>query len=100
VKAPLAIITALVVGTVVLGLTQTAGYLWDEPMATFTRDFQVTAGVPWYTGAISVLNNMVWTGIALLSCFVAWLQPARRGRLLAFGGVHLRARRGRRLAAP
>ncbi len=36
--------SALVVGTVILALNQVASSLWDVPMATFTRDFQVTAG--------------------------------------------------------
>ncbi len=45
--------------------------------------------MPWYTAAISVLNNMVWSGIALLSFFVAWRLPNERRRLVLFGGFVL-----------
>jgi hypothetical protein len=78
-----------VVGVAILGLAQVATNVADVPMSALTTDFQRTADVPWYTGAVSVLNNMVWACVAVLSAFVAWLVPAQRRRLLLFTGFVL-----------
>jgi hypothetical protein len=85
----IAIGSALVAGALILGLALVATRVADIPMSTLTTDFQRTAGVPWYTGAVSVLNNMVWACVAVLSVFVAWLVPAERRRLLLFAGFVL-----------
>ena len=84
-----AILLALVMGTTILALAQIASSVSDEPISTFTRDFQVTAHLPWYTGWISVLNGMVWAAVAALSLFVASLIPSERRRLVLFGGFVL-----------
>lgn len=39
--------------------THLLSLLVDQPMSLFTRDFQVTAELPWYTGLLSVFNNMI-----------------------------------------
>jgi len=80
--ARVSVLAAVLVGVLVLGAAQALSIAYDEPMATFTRDLQRTAGVPWYAGAISVFTNQIWTAAGIVSILVAWLVPSER-RVLA-----------------
>jgi len=87
--AKVAVLGALTVGIIVLGMTQAVAYLTDEPMYMFTRDPTAIAGVPRYAGTISLLNNMAWAATAVLALFVAWLVRTERLRLGVFGALVL-----------
>ena len=79
----------LSVGIVVLGAAVAAARRFDEPIATFTRDVQDFAGVPWYTGAVNTLNVIAWAVLTTLNLTVAWLERDERRRLVVFGAFTL-----------
>ncbi|MGY1622103.1 hypothetical protein ACI789_07915 [Geodermatophilus sp. SYSU D00965] len=72
---------ALAIGALALIATVLAAERFDEPVGTFTRDVQVTAGMPWYTGALSLFTTTVWAGVTALAAFAAWLEEDERRRL-------------------
>ncbi|MGY1845736.1 MULTISPECIES: hypothetical protein [unclassified Blastococcus] len=82
-------VAALAAGAAVLALTTVLADVVDQPISTFTRDWQVTADAAWYVGAVSILNGMVWATTAGLSFLAAWLAPAQRGRLVGLGTLVL-----------
>jgi hypothetical protein len=71
----------LSIGALALIATVLAAERFDESVGTFTRDVQVTAGMPWYTGALSLFTTMVWAGVTALAAFAAWLEKDERRRL-------------------
>jgi hypothetical protein len=81
---------AVTVGVLLLTATAVAAQRFDEPIATFTRDVPSLAGLPWYSGALAMLNVVAWAGVVALSLVTAWLLPAERrraGTLAAFALV-------------
>ncbi len=88
-RARTSIVSALVAGVLILALARVLAQLFDEPMGTFTQDFQVTAQVPWYPGSVSVLTSMAWASIAALSLLVAWSNPSESRPLRVLGGLAL-----------
>lgn len=68
---------AVLAGVLVMAVTQLAATFVGEPVSTFTREVQVTAEVPWYAGAISLLSGMAWATIGGLALFSAWLEPQK-----------------------
>jgi hypothetical protein len=85
----LPMVATLCVGVVVLAATVLAARWFDEPIATFTRDVQDYAGVPWYAGAVNTVNIMAWTVLTTLNLTVAWLERTDRRRLVVFGAFTL-----------
>lgn len=75
---------ALVAGAVAMAGLAAAARVFDEPIATFTRDVQDYAGVSWYVGAFSTVSLITWTAVATLGLVVAWLEPGERRRMGAF----------------
>ncbi len=72
--------------------------LTDRPAGDFTRDIRTLceaagSNLPFYGGAISQLNIMVWAVIGALALLTAYLLPTRRGLVLAVRGVRVGARR-------
>ena len=80
---------ALGLGVLLLALVRLAAFGVGEPVSTFTRDADAVAGVPWYTGSVSLLTCMVWAAGAALSLFVAWVAPRTRRRTLLLGAFIL-----------
>lgn len=75
----------VLVGVGVLAVVQVAAtVVWDEPVATFTRDTIVTGDLPWYAGSASVLTGVVWGSAGALALLVALLAPAARTDMLIF----------------
>jgi hypothetical protein len=75
----------LSVGLVVLALARLAAAAVGEPFSNFTRDVDAVAGLPWYTGSVSLLTCMVWAAAAALSLFVGLVAPETRRRTFSLG---------------
>jgi hypothetical protein len=80
---------AVTAGLLLLAATVVAAWRFDEPISTFTRDVPSLAGLPWYSGALSMLNVMTWTGVVAVSLVAAWLLPAERRRVGTLGAFAL-----------
>jgi hypothetical protein len=76
---------AISIGLLVLVLVRLAASAVGQPISDFTRDTVAVAGLPWYTGSVSLLTCMVWAAAAALSLFVAWAAPETRRRTLSLG---------------
>jgi hypothetical protein len=84
-----AVASAILTGLCALLLAASAAYVLGEPLESLTRDAAATLDVLPTTGALSVLNGMVWSAAGVLSIFVAWVHPAERGRMRPFGALLL-----------
>jgi hypothetical protein len=80
---------ALGAGLLLLALVRLAASAVGEPVSSFTRDTIAVAGVPWYTGSVSLITNMVWAAATALAVFVGWAAPRARRQMLALGGFTL-----------
>lgn len=71
-------------GALLVAATAVASRVFDDPVATFTRDVQDLAGIPWYSGAVSTLTVMTWTAVATLTLFAVGVVRAGRRRIGLF----------------
>jgi hypothetical protein len=73
------------VGALLVLAAAVTAWVTDTPVSVITRDVQATADLPYYAGALSTVNVMVWSAAAALSLFVASTKPRTRLPLTAFG---------------
>lgn len=76
-------------GLVLLALARLAAAAVGEPFSNFTRDVDAVAGLPWYTGSVSLLTCMIWAAAAALSLFVGLVAPETRRRSFSLGAFTL-----------
>lgn len=74
-------------GALLVLATAAASRVFDAPVATFTRDVQDLAGIPWYSGAVSTLTVMVSTAVATLALLAARVVPTGRRRAGLFAAL-------------
>jgi hypothetical protein len=80
----------LAAALVVIAATAVAIVVTDHPAGDFTRDIRslcAAAGtrLPYYTGAISQCNVMVWAAAGALALVASYVRPHRSPWLAAFG---------------
>ena len=85
---------ALALGAMVVAIVVVGAALTDRPAGDFTRDIRTLceaagSNLPFYAGAISQLNIMVWAVIGALALLTAYLLPTRRGWFSLFGAFVL-----------
>lgn len=85
---------ALACGAIVVALVVVGAALTDRPAGDFTRDIRTLceaagSNLPFYAGAISQLNIMVWAVIGALALLTAYLLPTRRAWFSLFGAFVL-----------
>jgi hypothetical protein len=85
---------ALAAVAIVVTLVGVAAMLTDRAAGDFTRDIRTLceaagSNLPFYAGAVSQLNIMVWAAVGALALLTAYLFPNRRAWFLLFGGFVL-----------
>ncbi len=80
---------ALAIGAAAMALAALVARFTHHPAGMLTRDIRALgqeagAQLPFYAGAVSQLNIMVWAAAGSLAVLVAYLEPLRRRWLLMF----------------
>jgi hypothetical protein len=81
---------ALVISAGVVALVAVAAAVTDRAAGDFTRDIRTLceaagSNLPFYSGAMSELNIMVWAAIGALALLTAYLFATQRGWFTLFG---------------
>ena len=81
---------ALAGGACVVTLTAVAAAVTDRSAGDFTRDVRTLceaagASLPFYAGAMSQLNIMVWAAVGALALLTAYMFPTQRAWFTLFG---------------